>query len=137
MLKSKEGPVRIIIGSDQQHEVVMHLVETAQALGHETLLVGAPTGQQYSWVDVGREVGEAVIARTARYGVVCCSTGTGVAMAANKIQGVRAALCHSPELAQRARLYNHANVLAIGLVYTLPDVATFDLENVAPHAKWR
>jgi ribose 5-phosphate isomerase B len=56
-------------------------------------------------------------------GVVCCWTGTGVSIAANKVAGVRAALCTDAETAKGARRWNDANVLALGLRLTSPEVA--------------
>jgi ribose 5-phosphate isomerase B len=68
-------------------------------------------------------VGEAVAAGDADRGVVCCWTGTGVSIAANKVTGVRAALCTDAETARGARQWNDANVLALGLRLTSPTVA--------------
>ena len=81
-----------------------------------------------AWPDVGRRVGEAVAQGAADYGVVCCWTGTGVSMAANKVAGVRAALCTDAETARGARRWNDANVLAIGLRLTTATTATEMLE---------
>ena len=79
--------------------------------------------QAEPWPDVGRRVGEAVASGRAERGVVCCWTGTGVSMAANKVPGVRAALCTDAETARGARRWNDANVLAFGLRLTSPEVA--------------
>jgi len=65
-----------------------------------------------------------VASGAAERGVVCCWTGTGVAIAANKVAGVRAALCTDAETARGARRWNDANVLAFGLRLTSPPVAT-------------
>src|SRR5207253_7623458 len=75
------------------------------------------------WPDVGRRVGEAVAGGAADRGLVCCWTGTGVSIAANKVVGVRAALCTDAETAAGARRWNDANVLAFGLRLTSPEVA--------------
>ena len=75
------------------------------------------------WPEVGRSVGEAVASGAADRGVVCCWTGTGVSIAANKVAGVRAALCTDGETAAGARRWNDANVLALGLRLTSPAVA--------------
>ncbi len=79
------------------------------------------TGQQ--WPEVGRAVGEAVASGSADRGVVCCWTGTGVTIAANKVAGVRAALCTDSTTAEGARRWNDANVLAFGLRLTSEEVA--------------
>jgi ribose 5-phosphate isomerase B len=77
------------------------------------------------WPHAGRAVGEAVADGAADRGVVCCTTGTGVSMAANKVPGVRAALCQDPETAANARRWNDANVLAFGLAHmTLAELRT-------------
>jgi len=68
-------------------------------------------------------VGEAVAGGEADVGVVCCWTGTGVSMAANKVSGVRAALCTDAETASGARRWNDANVLALGLRLTTEALA--------------
>jgi ribose 5-phosphate isomerase B len=65
-----------------------------------------------------------VAAGEADRGVVCCWTGTGVSIAANKVPGVRAALCTDAETARGARRWNDANVLAFGLRLTSPEVAS-------------
>jgi ribose 5-phosphate isomerase B len=75
------------------------------------------------WPDIGESVGSAVVAGHADYGVVMCWTGTGTAMAANKVPGVRAALAWDPWIARGARLWNDANVLALSLKRLAPDVA--------------
>jgi ribose 5-phosphate isomerase B len=71
-----------------------------------------------AWPDAGRRVGEAVVQGDADCGVVCCWTGTGVSIAANKVPGVRAALCTDAVTAAGARRWNDANVLAFGLRLT-------------------
>ena len=75
-------------------------------------------GEGDPWPGVGRGVGEAVANGAAELGVVCCYTGTGVSIAANKVPGVRAALCTDAETAEGARKWNDANVLAMGLRLT-------------------
>jgi ribose 5-phosphate isomerase B len=111
--------VRIAFGTDERtplsDAVRAHLVE----LGHEVVVVGDGD----AWPDVGRRVGEAVAAADADRGVVCCWTGTGVSIAANKVAGVRAALCTDAETARGARRWNDANVLAMGLRLTSDEVA--------------
>ncbi len=111
--------MRIAFGTDEQTEVTDRLKASLVARGHEVLVVG----EGDPWPDVGRRVGEAVAAGGADRGVVCCWTGTGVSMAANKVPGARAALCTDPETAAGARRWNDANVLALGLRLTSPALA--------------
>lgn len=103
--------VRVAFGTDEVTPVTEGIVEHLQGAGHHVVAVacGDP------WPQAGRLVGEAVVSGRAERGVVCCWTGTGVSMAANKVAGVRAALCTDAETARGARRWNDANVLALGL----------------------
>jgi ribose 5-phosphate isomerase B len=76
-----------------------------------------------SWPDFARQVGLRVAGGTVDYGVLMCWTGTGTAIAANKVRGVRAAQAWEPWIAEHARLWNDANVLALSLKRLAPDVA--------------
>ena len=80
------------------------------------------TPAEGEWASIGRAVGEAVAAGRAELGIVCCWTGTGISIAANKVRGVRAALCGDAETAAGARRWNDANVLALSLRATSPAV---------------
>jgi ribose 5-phosphate isomerase B len=80
------------------------------------------------WASIGRAVGAAVAAGRADIGIVCCWTGTGISIAANKVRGVRAALCADAVTAQGARRWNDANVLALSLRATSPAVGVEILE---------
>ena len=111
--------MRIVLGTDERTPLVDVIEEVLKERGHEVTTVA--DGEQ--WADVGRAVGRAVAAGRADRGVVCCWTGTGVSMAANKVGGVRAALCTDAETARGARRWNDANVLALGLRLTSPEVA--------------
>jgi len=104
-------PVRIAVGTDEVTPLTGSLAAKLEQMGHEVVVVvnGA------DWPDVGRAVGEAVATGDADRGVVCCTTGTGVSIAANKVPGVRAALCTDAATASGARRWNDANVLAFGL----------------------
>lgn len=111
--------MRIAVGTDERTEVVDAIERHLAEAGHEVEVVadGDP------WPEVGHAVGEAVASGRADRGVVCCWTGTGVSIAANKVPGVRAALCTDAETARGARRWNDANVLAVGLRLTSPVVA--------------
>jgi ribose 5-phosphate isomerase B len=116
--------VRITFGTDEVHPVTRHVRAELERLGHEVVesVDGGP------WPEVGRRVGESVANGRADRGVVCCWTGTGVSIAANKVPGVRAALCTDAPTAAGARRWNDANVLALGIRLTSPVVATEMLE---------
>ncbi len=111
--------MRIAFGTDEVTPVTDGVVAHLRDLGHEVAVV-AP-GEE--WPEVGRGVGEAVAAGGADRGVVCCWTGTGVAIAASKVPGIRAALCGDAETARGARRWNDANVVALGLRLTSAVVA--------------
>jgi ribose 5-phosphate isomerase B len=103
----------IAFGSDEQTELTTALVESLRRRGHSLILIGAAAGMKVSWPGVGRLVGYAVVRGSADMGIVCCWTGTGVSIAANKVAGVRAALCADAQTASGARKWNDANVLAL------------------------
>jgi ribose 5-phosphate isomerase B len=111
--------MRIAFGTDERTELTDGMRARLAEAGHEVV----ECGDGDPWPDVGRAVGEAVAAGRADRGVVCCWTGTGVSMAANKVAGVRAALCTDAETARGARRWNDANVLALGLRLTSGTVA--------------
>ena len=111
--------MRIAFGTDEHLPLTELIVEALRDLGHDVVV----DVEDESWPDVGRRVAEAVARGEADRGVVCCWTGTGVSIAANKVDGVRAALCTDAETARGARRWNDANVLALGLRLTSPTVA--------------
>ena len=116
--------MRVAFGTDERTPVSDDVAAALAAAGHEVVL----RLEDEPWPDVGRRVGEAVAAGQADRGVVCCWTGTGVSIAANKVPGGRAALCTDAETARGARRWNDANVLAMGLRLTSPTVAQEMLE---------
>jgi ribose 5-phosphate isomerase B len=103
--------MRIAFGADEESSLTAAMRGHLERSGHEVTHI-APG---LEWPEVGRQVGEAVARGEVERGVVCCYTGTGVAMAANKVTGVRAALCTDAPTAAGSRRWNDANVLAIGL----------------------
>ena len=111
--------MRIAFGTDERTPLTDAVVDELSARGHEVVV----RLEDEPWPDVGRRVGEAVANHEADRGVVCCWTGTGVSIAANKVAGVRAALCTDAETAEGARRWNDANVLALGLRLTSETVA--------------
>jgi ribose 5-phosphate isomerase B len=115
--------LRIALGSDERS----HLTEAVEAdlrrRGHEVILAGPLRGDAQAWPDVARTVAESVVTGVADQGVLFCWTGTGVSMAANKVPGIRAALCGDAETARGARAWNQANVLCMSLRGTSEIVA--------------
>lgn len=111
--------MRIAFGTDEVTALTGRMCEHLRERGHSVVVVA----DGIDWPDAGRRVGEAVSSGDVDMGVVCCWTGTGVSIVANKVTGVRAALCTDAETARGARLYNDANVLAMGLRLTSEAVA--------------
>ena len=103
--------MRIAVGTDETTAVTESVIAHLRDRGHDVTVVAG--GE--AWPEVGRAVGAAVAGGSVERGVVCCWTGTGVSIAANKVPGVRAALCTDAETARGARAWNDANVLALGL----------------------
>src|SRR3954453_11426028 len=111
--------MRVAFASDDENETTRAVVAALTDAGHEIVRPEAAE----SWPDLGRFVGRAVVEGRGDYGVVMCWTGTGTALAANKVPGVRAALAWDRWIARGARLWNDANVLAMSLKRLAPDVA--------------
>ncbi len=115
--------MRIALGSDESTPLTDEVIADLDARGHEVVRVGPPTGGREEWAEVGRRVGELVADGSCASGVLFCWTGTGASIAANKVRGVRAALCTDAATAEGARKWNDANVLVMGLRLTSVAVA--------------
>ncbi|MCY3896134.1 MAG: RpiB/LacA/LacB family sugar-phosphate isomerase [Chloroflexi bacterium] len=115
--------MRIAIASDERTELTDHIVADLEKRGHALAPFGPLAGLDQQWPEAGQNVGEAVANGSADEGIVLCWTGTGVSIAANKVAGVRAALCADAETARGARPWNRANVLALSLRLTTPALA--------------
>ena len=132
-LAGPEGePLKLAVGSDERTYMTDAVVADLIARGHELILAGplrvdeAAAGsnpQDDTWPAVARRVAQAVASGAADEGILFCWTGTGVSMAANKVAGIRAALCDDAETARGARLWNDANVLCFSLRRTSEVVA--------------
>jgi ribose 5-phosphate isomerase B len=102
--------MKFVIGTDESRPVVEHLAARLRERGHETTILPVAT-----WGEMAIGVGERVASGEFDQGVVCCWTGTGASIAANKVKGIRAALCNDAATAAGARKWNDANVLALSL----------------------
>jgi ribose 5-phosphate isomerase B len=107
--------MKLAVGSDERSHLTDAVVADLQERGHEVALFGPLAGKDEYWPDVARQVAEQVVAGKAEEGILFCWTGTGVSLAANKVPGIRAALCDDAETARGARLWNNANVLCLSL----------------------
>jgi ribose 5-phosphate isomerase B len=108
--------MRIALGSDHAgYELKALLKGTLAEWGYDVLDLGTDSAAEpVDYPDYGAAVGRAVIAGDADLGVACCGSGIGIAMAANKVPGVRAAVVHDVTTGHLAREHNHANVLCMG-----------------------
>lgn len=122
--------MKIALGSDEANELTQFLIEELGKRGHSIVLFGPinPVDRDVDWPQTSSHVAEAVAHGEVEEGIVCCWTGTGASIAANKVPDVRAALCRDAETAKGARIWNHANVLALSLRATSIPVAKEILE---------
>lgn len=111
------------MGSDERTALTDAVTSDLRDRGHEVVLVGPPGGESKEWAEVGRDVGELVASGDCATAVLFCWTGTGASIAANKVPGVRAALCTDAATAAGARRWNDANVVVMGLRLTSAVVA--------------
>ncbi|HET6401412.1 MAG TPA: RpiB/LacA/LacB family sugar-phosphate isomerase [Candidatus Kapabacteria bacterium] len=109
--------MRIAIGSDAATELTEALIAELEQRGHKIFTYGPMRRGEADrdWPLVAADVAQAVADGGVDEGIVCCWTGTGVSIAANKIAGIRCALVRDAETARGARIFNHANVLALSL----------------------
>lgn len=120
--------MRIVVGSDERTHLTDVVLEELRRRGLEVEPVGPLAGEKRTWSEVARIVAEKVARGEADEGILFCWTGTGVSIAANKVPGIRAALCDDAETARGARLWNNANVLCMRLRRTSEAVAREILE---------
>src|SRR3954465_11315535 len=108
--------MRIAVASDERMGVAEAVVEELEARGHEAVRHGAlANGERDEWAWASEAAARDVAEGRADQAVVCCWTGTGASIAANKVPGIRAALCADAATADGARRWNDANVLALSL----------------------
>ncbi len=120
--------MKIALGADERAHVVEVVRRELEARGHEVLWFGPRGEETLPWPQVARQAAEAVVRGQAAEAVLFCWTGTGVSLAANKVPGIRAALCDDAETARGARLWNDANVLCLSIRRTSPVIAREILE---------
>lgn len=109
------GAVRIAVGSDHagfplKQVLIAHLA----GQGHEVADLGTDSEEPVDYPEYGAAVGRVVAGGEAELGVCACGTGIGIAIAANRIPGIRAAVVHDVTTASLARQHNHANVVCLG-----------------------
>jgi ribose 5-phosphate isomerase B len=116
--------MRVAIGADHAGLALKeHLKRTLQSLGHTIEDLGTHTEQAVDYPPICAAVGRAVAERRADRGIVLGGSGQGEQMAANKVAGIRAALCNDLYTARLSRLHNDANVLSMGGRIVAPGLA--------------
>jgi ribose 5-phosphate isomerase B len=111
--------MRVSVAADERTGVAEAVVEELRRRGHEPIPHGALSGgERHDWAWCCEAAARDVAEGRAEQAVVCCWTGTGASIAANKVPGVRAALCVDAETARGARRWNDANALALSLRVT-------------------
>lgn len=105
----------IAIGSDHGgYELKEQLLQFLEENGYETEDCGTFSGESVDYPDIAEKVAKVVLAGDAERGILICGTGIGICIAANKINGIRAAHCTDPYSARMAREHNNANIIALG-----------------------
>ena len=124
--------MKVAIGCDHAGFDLKEVVEAAlRRLGAEVLDLGTDCPKSVDYPDYGEKVGRAVASGQADFGIVLCGTGIGISIAANKVPGVRAALCQDVYSARMSRAHNDANVLAMGAAGGRPRTRRGDRRSVA------
>lgn len=120
--------MKIAVGSDMNTRLAQAVVDELKKMGHEVSVYGALLATPAPWTKVAIEVAEKVAAGQYGQAVLFCWTGTGISLAANKVKGIRAALCGDAQTAAGARKWNDANILCMSLRATSEEVAREILE---------
>src|SRR3954463_6167336 len=108
--------MKIAVAADERTGVAEAVLDALRSRGHEVVAHGAlAAGERDDWAWASEAAARDVACGRAEQGIVCCWTGTGASIAANKVPGIRAALCGDAETARGARKWNDANVLALSL----------------------
>lgn len=109
--------MRIAVSSDKNNHFTEALIGELTLRGHQLTLFGPidKASTESDWPLVSSQAAEAVARGEADEAIVCCWSGTGACIAANKVPGIRSALVHDAETARLARIYNHANSLALSM----------------------
>jgi ribose 5-phosphate isomerase B len=107
--------MRLVIGSDHAGWALKGaVIEHVRALGHEVVDVGSFDEKPVDFPDIAREVARKIIAKEVERGIMVCGTGVGASIAANKMKGIRAAVCHDIHSAHQCVEHDDVNVMCIG-----------------------
>ena len=107
--------MKLAIGNDHAAvELKQEIMEYVQSLGHEVTNFGTDSNESCNYPEYGEKVGRAVAAGEYDCGILICGTGVGISIAANKVKGVRAAVCSDTATARLVKQHNNANIIAFG-----------------------
>lgn len=107
--------MKIGIGNDHAAvEMKKEIAAYLQEMGHEVVNYGTDTDESCSYAEYGEKVANAVVAGDIECGVLICGTGVGISIAANKVKGIRAAVCSDAATARLVKQHNNANIIAFG-----------------------
>ena len=107
--------MKIALGNDHAAvELKQEILKYLQEKGHEVIDLGVNSNESCNYPEYGAAVGQAVVDGKADCGVLICGTGVGISIAANKVKGVRAAVCSEPVTARLVKEHNDANIIAFG-----------------------
>lgn len=107
--------MKIAIGNDHAAvELKQEIKAYLEEMGHQVVDLGVNTNESCNYPEYGAAVGHAVVDGEADCGVLICGTGVGISIAANKVKGVRAAVCSEPVTARLVKEHNNANIIAFG-----------------------
>lgn len=115
--------MKIVVASDEKTVLTDFVVAELKEREHELVLLGPLIDEEMPWTLVSEQLADTVAKGDADEGVLFCYTGTGASIAANKVPGIRAALCGDAQTAQGARWWNDANVLVMSLRATSTEIA--------------
>jgi ribose 5-phosphate isomerase B len=111
--------MKIVVASDEKTVLTDFVVEELKQRGHELILLGPLVGEAMPWTLVSEQLADTVAKGEVDEGVLFCYTGTGASIAANKVPGIRAALCSDAQTARGARWWNDANALFANYILDL------------------
>ena len=107
--------MKIAIGNDHAAVALKNeIMEFVQSLGHEVVNFGTDTNESCHYPEYGEKVANAVASGEFDCGILICGTGVGISIAANKVNGIRAAVCSEPTTARLVKEHNNANIIAFG-----------------------
>ena len=115
--------MKLVVASDERTNLTDFVIVYLKKKGHKLIFLGDLLKKNGKWAEIGKEAAEIVASKKVDQGIVFCWSGTGICMAANKVKGIRAALCWDGETARLARKWDDANVLCMSLRSTSEQVA--------------